>query len=197
MAVDQPSNVGAAHQPCARKRCAAASAASVPSKSPKQVAPEPVMRASRQPDDPASWSSTAPTAGTSVTAAGWRSLRQAASQARTSSWRGGIALEPRLPRRQCQPAENLGCGDRHAGIDQQRRQPRHTGHGLDSLANACHAAGFAIEADRHVGTKRHREGTEVDRLLRDAESARRPRIAAAASAEPPPMPDATGRFLSS
>ena len=118
--------------------------------------------------------------------------------ARSRAWRS-----PRLrgrqaarPRRSKRAKTRLGR-DRHTRIDQHRRQRRQRQRRRQDLADAAHQPRARIEADRHVSAGRARGREErADRRARGRWRVASSRNAAAASAEPPPRPAATGSALS-
>ena len=137
-------------------------------------------------------------AGAIASAAGSRSLRVISSQLRrlwNSMWRGSGGSSS-LSR--CASAANTAAvetGD--AGIDQHQPQRREIRHDRQFVADAARDQRLGGEAHRQVGAERPAD----PRQLRVVESSRQSRAsarsAAAASLDPPPMPDATGRFFSS
>ena len=173
-------------------------AAARSSKSPNTVAPEPDMRARRQPSAARIDASASPIAGASAIAAVSRSLRAPAMAAtsRGRSSAGSIAgcgeAVPRSPRAE-RPEHRRGR-DRNAGVREHGKERRQAQGRTQHLAGPGHHAGARFE-----GTPARRRrcpspppGSPDRRGARPLRRARS-RSAAAASAEPPPRPAATGR----
>ena len=128
-----------------------------------------------------------------------RSLRVSASHSMTRGSRrpGGQRRQAGIVARR-QRLEHLRRRDRHAGIDQHQMQCREVGEHVDPLADAPRRSA-AVPA-RHIG--RSAPSAEADPArspsdIASSQSALSARSVAAASLDPPPMPDATGRFFSS
>ena len=164
---------------------AAAASSGVPN-NPKQVAPEPDMRASAQ---PGAFAQAPPARRRSTAAARWRAApdRSSARPGSCISSRALVELrerrvvERRGGRRRSLPAGEDRLGrQRHARIDQHRRQRRQRKRRRQIFADAAHDARARIEADRHVGAGRARRRIEI-RIV-----ARRCRWPRREGAAPPP-----------
>ena len=133
---------------------AAPAAAASPSKSAKQVAPDPAMRASRQPGAAARRVSTRPISGASARAGRSRSLRRVRSSAASAAASLGLSRKRPAAEKGPLPAREDGTGGhRHAGIDQQHRAGGELRRRAQRLADAAHVGGGRAEADRHIGAE--------------------------------------------
>ena len=183
---------------------AAAAAARAEANSPKQVAPEPDMRASRQPGACATPRAPARSPAASLMAAGSRSLRlprrgtrrrPSPSRGSAARSRGTLALAAGL---EAEHREHILGRHRDARIDQHRRELRHRQRLGQHFADAAHPR---AGADRGRPARRRRSGARPLAAARSSSASRLARAsrrsAAAASDEPPPSPAATGSRLSS
>ena len=155
-----PNTVALTHQRgcVADKLRAAAAAARADVNSPKQVAPEPDMRASSQPGSLRSAASTRAITGWSLIAAGSRSLRSPArNSTRPSRSRGkrprSCGARPPAPGLEAEHREHVPGRDRDARIDQHRRELRHRQRRGQHFADAAHPPRARLDADRHVGAE--------------------------------------------
>ena len=95
-----------------------------------------------------------------------------------------------------EPAEDGAGLHRDAGIDEHDRHRGNGRHRRHALAGALHPRRARVDADRHVGAEAGAESGELRRCVRPSRQIRlRRRSVAAASAEPPPIPAATGQIL--
>ena len=163
--------------------------------SPKQVAPDPDMRAIRHPGWADSAAITFAMTGARRCAGASRSLRIIARKAASSAAsrrRGRIARHRRIVAAS-KGREHGGRRQGDAGIDQHQRRggQRHGQADAPLRQPRVIRRDTTHQADGHIGPE-----AEHGWRLRAAEPARArpaPRSVAAASAEPPPMPEATGR----
>ena len=174
----------------------AARAASAVSHRPKQVAPEPDIRASRH---SACAASAARHLADHRLQRAWprarRSLRCPASQPirrglgrEHSAARSGIAgLSGSCQRREDRRASRTARRGLTSTAGQRRQR-----HRLDELADPAHPRRPRQQADRHVGPQHRRVAPAAAAPV----SAAIARSTAAASAEPPPIPAAAGRRFS-
>ena len=186
------------HEPVGMAAASAAArlATSPVSNSPKQVAPDPDIRASAAPWPGELRKARVPMAG----AAPAPGLRDRCAELQP----GGCQLENRCLRGSGAAAGC--CGGKRGehvrrrtatpGLTSTSRQRRKAGKRLDSFADAARQQRLAA---RHIGSRpRATARAAPDRPARRPPVRRpSPRSAAAASLEPPPMPEATGRFFSS
>ena len=100
------------------------------------------------------------------------------------------------PLRRLEPAEDAPVSIADAGIDEHQRHRRQRRHRRHPLADPLHPRRARQHADRHVGAETGAERRPAPRMVRPSRQIRlRRRSVAAASAEPPPSPAATGRLL--
>ena len=167
---------------------------------PKQVAPDPDMRAKRAPAL-SSAESASPIAGASaLRRQSPRSLRVRLEPfddgGRPTAGRAG-AGKPGLSRDAKRP-EHLRRRHRHAGIDQHQMQCGEVGEQCRSCRR-CPWRSAAARQGTSAGRRRDRGRASRGRRRKPPASKSRSsaRSVAAASLDPPPMPEATGRFFSS
>ncbi len=163
-----PSTLARTHQRgcAARRTFAPADAARTEENSPKQVAPEPDMRASLHPGSARSASSTSAIAGAIPIAAASRSFGCAAMSSSAAARVRACASTSMSVVARCGDARDPQCGEdltrrhRHTGIDQHGRKRRQRQRRRQHLADAAHQPRPRIEADRNVGTGRTRRCVE-------------------------------------
>ena len=132
--------------------------------------------------------SSSPITGSSERAGASRSLRLRRSQSRPGCAGAGSARRPNSSGRTAANTSAVASGWR--GIDQDEIEAGQAGQRLEQLADAAHPGGPAAQADEDVAAQRQgrpRPGPALPAA--GARAGRSPRKVAAASAEPPPMPD--------
>ncbi len=183
-----------AHQPSRARTEAAAFATSAVSYNPKHVAPDPLIRANRQAGSAASDRKTSPIAGASSSAGTSRSFRKSRS----------AAISPR-PSGNTAGAENPPVRARNtAGVETAtpgfiKTIPKSGKTGAGESTSPIPLILIGLDA-RQTGTSAPSAPATSARLIRlgsSFQSRQSSRNAAAASADPPPIPDATGTFFSS
>ena len=182
-----------------RSAACAASAAARSANSAKQVAPLPLMRASSAPGSRGQPVEHHGDLGNQASAASVRSLRRDASAAASPAASRGIgANRPRLRKRPAAARETPpAVGSASRGLASTMPAARQILGGLQHFADAADPDRPRREAGRHVGAEPRRQFRQLPRRRATAADRRRAaRNAAAASLDPPPIPDAAGRRLS-